>query len=153
MDKKGGSNLLQPKSTLSSARHNVDPLIQGWLKHRQELLIQYSQVCGAHNSDLEKLEGFCQTLMDYLATGHFRVFEKLAEYCETCQPYFPGLDANLLEKISQTTDIALDFNDKYTNPKNLEALSEDLSRLGVNLANRMDWEDALIKNYLQISSL
>lgn len=145
--------MLQPKSTLSSARHTIDPLIQQWLKHRQELLIQYSQVCGAPHSDLEKLEVFCQTLIDYLGSEHFRLFEKLAEYYAACQPQFTGLDANLLERISQTTDIALDFNDKYTNPKNLEALSEDLSHLGVNLANRMDWEDALIKNYLQISSL
>lgn len=90
--------------------------------------------------------------MDYLSSGHFRIFEKLAEYCSACQPHFSGLDANLLKKISQTTDTALDFNDKYTNPKSLETLSEDLSHLGVNLANRMDWEDALIKNYLQIST-
>ncbi len=145
--------MLQPKRVISPLRPNIDPLIQQWLKHRQELLIQYSQACAAHHSDLESLEVFCQTLMDYLSNGHFKIFEKLAECYKVYQPHSSGLDANLLEKISKTTDIALDFNDKYTNPKSLESLSEDLSCLGVSLANRMDWEDILIRDYLQLSSV
>jgi regulator of sigma D len=152
MGKREGPHLLQPKKAVSSLQPHIDLIIQQWLKHRQELLIQYSQVCASHHSDLEKLEVFCQTLMDYLSSGHFKVFEKLAEYYQTQHPHSSGLDTNALKNISKTTDIALDFNDKYTNPKSLETLSEDVSYLGVNLANRMDWEDILIKNYLQFSS-
>jgi regulator of sigma D len=77
------------------------------------------------------------------------MFEKIAEVDLKRNPQSGGLDSDLLSKISVTTDIALDFNDKYTEMDNLEELSLDLSHLGENLAHRMDWEDKLIKSYIQ----
>ena len=132
----------------------TDHSMKLWLKQRQELLVIYSQLCGIEqpSESFEKLQVFCQSLMDYLSIGHFKMFEKLAEAHYHLSPHTKGLDGSILQKISDTTDIALDFNDKYTDSESLEDLSEDLSVLGENLAHRMDWEDKLINTYLKLSS-
>jgi regulator of sigma D len=141
--------LLQQKIIESTAKPHIDQHIKQWLLQRQTLLVLYSQVCVTDKKEPEKLRIFCQTLMDYLSTGHFQMFEKIAEVDLKRNPQSGGLDSDLLSKISVTTDIALDFNDKYTEMDNLEELSLDLSHLGENLAHRMDWEDKLIKSYIQ----
>ncbi len=132
----------------------VDPLMKQWLKQRQDLLVLYSQLSVTKIFDTpekENLELFCQTLVDYISIGHFKMFEKIAEFYQNYQPNAAGLDGELLNKILETTDIILDFNDKYLDLDNLSALSEDLSHLGETLAHRMDWEDGLIKAYLQFN--
>jgi len=141
--------LLQQKIIESTAKPHIDQHIKQWLLQRQTLLVLYSQVCVANKKAPEKLRAFCQTLMDYLSTGHFQMFEKIAEVDLKRNPQSKGLDSDLLSKISVTTDIALDFNDKYTEIDNLEELLLDLSHLGENLAHRMDWEDKLINSYIQ----
>ena len=143
--------MLQNKRINLVDTSEINPLIQQWLKQRQSVLVHYSELCTIKNSETENLQQFCQTLMDYISTGHFKMFEKLAEVYHASQPQFQPLDAELLNKILLTTDIALDFNDKYTDPKELDALFSDLSPLGEALANRMDWEDEYIKFCLQHS--
>ncbi len=144
--------MLQHKRIDLFPRTQIDPLIQQWLKQRQAVLVHYSELCTGRLSETENLQQFCQTLMDYISNGHFKMFEKLAEFYHASQPHFQELDAALLNKILQTTDHALDFNEKYTDPKDLSALLSDLSPLGESLANRMDWEDEYIKHCLQHSA-
>lgn len=145
---------MRQAKTGTSCVPKTDHSIKLWLQQRQELLVIYSQLCGIEkpSESFEKLQVFCQNLMDYLSIGHFKMFEKLAEAHYHMSPNTKGLDGSLLQKISDTTDIALDFNDKYTDSNSLEDLPEDLSLLGENLADRMDWEDKLIKTYMQLSS-
>ncbi len=139
--------LLQQNSAQSLPRPKMNLLIKGWLKQRQELLVLYSQLCETNRLDPQKLELFCQTLMDYISAGHFKVFEKVAESYPDYQQ--KGLDPNLLEQISSTTDFSLDFNEKYTEPTGFESLLQDLSELGEHLAHRMDWEDKILGPYLK----
>lgn len=141
--------MLQQKNA-SPPRPKVDPLIKEWLKQRQDLLVLYSQLCETNCLEPEKLELFCQTLVDYISAGHFKIFEKVAEKRQHRQGN--GLNKTMLENISSTTDFALDFNEKYTEPKNFEALLQDLSELGEHLAHRMDWEDQLLEPYLTVFS-
>lgn len=152
----------------------TDQLIEGWLKQRQMLLITYNQICRTNptieentesTSKLKSLQTFCQILMDYLSAGHFKVFEKLTEAYEM-QPELPGsnvvshkkfgihnrgISRKIFDKILDTTHVALDFNDKYTDPNSLSELTADLSLLGEKLAHRMTYEDNLIKSYLQVT--
>jgi len=141
--------LLQQTKFESFPRSQIDLLVNQWLKHRQEVLVHYSQLSVSQQNQTETLQEFCQILMDYVATGHFKMFEKLADCYSNSQSSSLELDGNLLKKILLTTDVVLDFNDKYTNTENLETLPFDLSHLGESLANRMDWEDEFIKVCLQ----
>ncbi len=147
--------MLRQKNIGTIANPTVDPLMKQWLKQRQDLLVLYSQLSVIKlfdSAEKEKLELFCQTLVDYVSIGHFKMFEKIAEFYQSYQPAAAGLDGELLNKILTTTDIILDFNDKYLELDNLETLSTDLSHLGENLAQRLDWEDGLIKTYLQFNA-
>ncbi len=118
--------------------------IQQWLKLRQTVLTNYKKLC-TENTNSETLQNFCQYLMDYLSMGHFKMFEKLAGHHETLPASSNKLDKNWLSSIKKTTHDLVDFNDKYTELKNVDTLSTDLSQIGTILADRMDWEDALIK--------
>jgi regulator of sigma D len=132
-------------------RADIDNLIKQWLKHRQEVLVHYSQVCVEEENKCENLAEFCEVMMDYVAIGHFKIFEKLAEFHQSSQPSKQDLDAILLKKIQLTTDAVLDFNDKYTDLNHLDQLTLDLSHLGESLANRMDWEDEFIQYCLKFA--
>jgi regulator of sigma D len=125
----------------------VDPYIKQWLEQRQTVLVLYSQLSQATKIKAEKMATFCQTLVDYLSLGHFNVYEKLIAHHENV-PSAPHQD--LLEKISNTTDHALDFNEKYTEVSTWHGVGPDLSRLGEQLAHRMDLEDQLMKPYLKV---
>jgi len=150
-----GSNLLLQQNRELSPWLKTDQQIEQWLKQRQAVLITYHQLCqtkiSTSNFKLSTLNTFCQYLMDYLSAGHFKIYETLAEAYQTSEGPNQGINDKLLEKILLTTDIALDFNDKYTEPKNLQELPEDLSTLGENLAHRMEWEDKLVNTYLKIT--
>lgn len=142
--------LLQRNTALSPSRLKMDSSVKQWLKQRQDLLVLYGQLCETNCLEPTNLELFCQTLVDYLSAGHFTVFEKVAERCECYKEV--GIDTVMLEKITSTTDFALNFNDKYTEPDDFEHLLQDLSVLGEHLAHRMDWEDQILKPYLELFS-
>jgi len=87
--------------------------------------------------------------MDYLSAGHFEVYDDIAKACEK-----KGLESQLLAntiypRISDTTDIALDFNDKYAEVDAEDLLvgfDNDLSVIGEALEARFALEDELIDN-------
>lgn len=135
----------------------TDKVILQWLKERQDLLITYNELCHIQpfegSSTLPTLlQTFCQSLIDYVSVGHFKIFELMAKTQANCTSKAHGLDNNLLTQILRTTLNALDFNDTYEHIKDYGSISEDLSSLGQELAHRMDWEDKLIQNYLFLTS-
>lgn len=136
--------MLERKIEPSSAPQ-LQHLIHQWLKLRQIVLMHYNELCTIQDPYSKTLQVFFQHLMDYISMGHFKIFEKLIEQHEMHPLSENRLDNTWLSNIQQTTDKILDFNDKYTDPKNFGALSKDLSQIGKILAHRMDWEDALIK--------
>ena len=86
-------------------------------------------------------------MVDYLAAGHFSLYERIVNGNERRQS-FAQLADKLYPRIAETTQAALDFNDKYDG-KNGQELSMsfdgDLSHLGELLANRIEMEDRLLK--------
>jgi regulator of sigma D len=136
--------MLQKKIESSSSSH-IQHLIQQWLELRKVVLVHYNELCVTKEAEPKTLQKFCQHLMDYISMGHFKMYEKFAEHHENNQIYSKGLNKNLLLNITMNTETVLNFNEKYTEPKSLNALSTDLSQIGEILAHRMDWEDALIK--------
>ncbi|MEM8498450.1 MAG: Rsd/AlgQ family anti-sigma factor [Pseudomonadota bacterium] len=141
---------------------NADKLnhaIEGWLQERQELIVLYCSVCGVHQQIIEsptkiqRLKTFCQILVDYCSAGHFEVFPELIKQAATGGDESSTIANSLLGKIQDTTDISLDFNDRYETeelpPEVLEPLSRHLSKLGEALELRFHYEDQLVE-YLHV---
>jgi regulator of sigma D len=92
------------------------------------------------------LQQFCQVLVDYIAAGHFALYGRILDGSERRQELL-RLAEKLYPRISETTDVAVDFNDKYDCGDDCdipESLADDLSRLGEQLALRIELEDQLI---------
>ncbi|BBN80149.1 sigma D regulator [Pseudoalteromonas sp. A25] len=132
-------------------------VIDAWLAERQELLLQYYKIAGFSPYDKKdhalpdqmQIQSFCQILMDYLSAGHFEIYDNLVEACEEKGPDSAKLAKALYPRIADTTDVALDFNDKYAENAQeqvLEDFDKDLSRLGEVLESRFELEDELIDN-------
>lgn len=136
--------------------HAIDSTIDNWLKNRQELLVKYYAICNLDpfepsNTSPEELAEFCELLVDYVSAGHFEVFGKLAEAHDLEIALNLDWNKEILIKILRTTMHALDFNDRYARPVDLENLKSSLSVLGEQLSIRMELEDKLIDLYSRIT--
>lgn len=99
------------------------------------------------------LTEFSQMLIDYISLGHFGVFQRLFEGNERRNAILDVVK-DVYSEFLGITEIALNFDDKYTKdqkgePLNSGNLEKDLSFLGENLARRIDLEDQLCEIMLQ----
>jgi len=121
------------------------------ISERTEMLVTFCRLAGIEPYTADKpmqklLQEFCQILVDYVAAGHFALYERIVEGKERRRTV-SDLAAEVYPCIAKTTDIALDFNDKYDCEDHctaLDSLSADLSHLGEELAVRIDLEDRLL---------
>ncbi len=138
----------------SERRDGSRELIQKLMSERAEMLVLYCRLAGLdtkgerrHAPAIRLLQEFCEVMVDYLAAGHFSLYERVVNGNERRQGFAQLADQGY-PRIAETTQAALDFNDKYDG-KNGEELSlsfdDDLSDLGELLANRIEVEDRLLK--------
>ena len=130
---------------LIAERNNV-------LSQYYNLASQADQNPGNNEEILELLQEFCQDLVDYLATGHFEIYRRIEEK-EERRSEIVRLAEQIFNRISETTAVAVAFNDLYDtsedfNPDVLNQLPEHLSKLGEQLATRIDLEDRFINTLL-----
>ncbi|WP_282110605.1 sigma D regulator [Shewanella algicola] len=134
----------------------ANKLVDQWLNHRRKLLIQYFIVAGlapysrAEKSlpTLEQVKNFCDQLVDYVSEGHFEVYNNVVKACEKFGESSIDTAKALLPQISDSTDAALDFNDKYTEAADEEILYQldnDLSQLAQAMEARFELEDQLLE--------
>jgi regulator of sigma D len=130
-------------------------MVRKLMDERTEMLVLYCRLAGVdtakngrrHAPTAELLQEFCQVMVDYLAAGHFSLYERTVNGNERRQN-LAVLAEQIYPKIADTTQAALDFNDKYDGKNGLElsmAFDDDLSRLGEVLASRIETEDKLLK--------
>jgi regulator of sigma D len=132
----------------------VNDLIDKWLIERQELIVKFCDLTvntpSSQENTIERLQGFCQVLVDYVSVGHFEIYEQLIN--EAIE--FKNDDGTLLlestiPQIQETTEVALDFNDSFDDihkvDDGVEKLVARLERLGRTLENRFELEDQLIE--------
>lgn len=129
----------------------VSEIIDKWLAERQTMLVDY---CTLSDGVVEmddascgiKLRGLCQILVDYVSAGHFEIYEQLVKEGQELND-LDGLKAasELYKVVDSTTGEILDFNDKYQEIDDLDAIETDLSRLGEVLATRFESEDKMIE--------
>ena len=136
-------------------RNRTPTLIHNMLNERQQLLALLLQVSKIESenpadSDLDLLSEFCQVLVDYIASGHFGLYERIIEGRERRKKVL-DIAAQVYPKIENTTQVALQFNEKYAPDKAIGSFNEiqrDLSRLGEQLTTRMELEDQLISELM-----
>jgi len=96
----------------------------------------------------EELQHFCEALIDYTASAHFRLYQHLAENRERRKPV-AAVAEKLYPLIEETTDKILDFNDRFGNNESLsqapDQLEQALSGIGEVLADRIQCEDRVIE--------
>lgn len=132
-------------------RHGSQDMAAKLISERTEMLATFCRLAGIEPYTVDKpvqtlLQEFCQILVDYVAAGHFALYERIVEGKERRRTV-SDLAAEVYPRIAMTTDVALDFNDKYDCEDHctvLDSLSADLSRLGEELAARIDLEDRLL---------
>ena len=132
-------------------------VIDKWLNERQELIVLFCKMAGFSPYDKKdhalpepaQIESFCQILMDYLSAGHFEIYDDIAKACEKKGVQSQALANDIYPRISSTTDVALDFNDKYAEVNKDDLLKDfdnDLSVIVETLEARFALEDELIDN-------
>ena len=133
--------------------------IKQLIAERNSVLSQYYNLAShadqnpeSNEETLELLQEFCQDLVDYLATGHFEIYRRIEEK-EERRSEIVQLADQIFNRISETTAVAVAFNDLYDtsdnfNPDVLNQLPEHLSKLGEELATRIDLEDRFINTLL-----
>lgn len=130
----------------------VNDMIDRWLKERQTLIVQFCAVSGVHEyrpkseRTQQRLQTFCQLLVDYVSSGHFEVYYQLLREAEEFEDGSAELAKSLFPYINATTETAIEFNDAYVSTEGSSAnLSKSLSKLGETLASRFELEDRLIE--------
>ncbi len=140
----------QEKSAARRARSYE--LTRKLVAERTEMLVLFCRLAGIESYAPEirpvkkLLEEFCQILVDYISAGHFALYERIIDGTERRRDV-ASLAEQLYPAIAETTDAALDFNDRYDRDNHrpmLENLPQELSQLGEQIAVRIELEDRLI---------
>jgi len=136
-------------------RSGTRTLIDKMLSERQRMLVLFERLAGVEpyadelpNDGL--LQEFSQILVDYIASGHFGLYERISEGKERRRAIV-NLADKLYPRIANTTQVAIEFNDVYerSNGESISGnLSNMLSKLGEELAVRIELEDQLISEML-----
>ena len=132
----------------------VNDLIDKWLKERQGLIVQLCDLSGnpgsSQENKVERFQSFCQILVDYVSVGHFEVYEQLLSEAAEFNDGGTELANKIIPKIQASTEIALNFNDRFDNihkvDDGIEGLILELETLGKTLEDRFELEDVLIES-------
>lgn len=147
-------------------RQSIGGTVRKLVGERQEVLVKFCQLAGVTATDevddeasddvgfqpaVGDLEAFCETLMDYLGSGHFELYQRIIDGDErrhgvlrAAQQFYPT--------IAETTQFLVEFNDKYDHfegsPEECQTLRADLNKVGKAISLRSDFEDKIL-NALQ----
>ncbi|MEM1110884.1 MAG: Rsd/AlgQ family anti-sigma factor [Pseudomonadota bacterium] len=129
----------------------VEELLTRWLGERRELLTRYTRVAVIIEAETDSTllsslqKTLCEILVDYVSAGHFEVYSELLEEAARFADGSDMVAANLIPDISDTTEVILAYEEKYSGGEAFPATqSRDLSALGEILESRFQLEDRLI---------
>lgn len=130
----------------------IEALVQEWLRERQQLLYLLCTIRGLRSAGqgpvAEQVQEFCEVLMDYISAGHFEIYRELAREARCFQRDNPQMTRSIMQRLEESTDEALAFNDDFDTEDHIRALLDVLpQRLGdllEKLEERFALEDQLI---------
>ncbi|HHC1612775.1 TPA: sigma D regulator [Klebsiella pneumoniae] len=145
--------MLNQLENLTERVGGSNELVDHWLQVRKHLLVAYYNLVGLKPGkesfmrlNEKALDDFCQSLVDYLSSGHFSIYERIIGEMEGDTPLlaatrlYPQLEANtqqMMDYYDTCLENAID-HDNY-----LE-FQQALSDIGESLEARFALEDKLI---------
>jgi len=137
---------------VSDRREGTRGMIRKLLNERQEMLAMFCRVAGLEpyndaTPGADVLQDFCQVLIDYSAFGHFEIYERIVAGRER-RSQVVAVAREVYPRIAEASEVAVEFNDKYDasdHKLDLHQLDRDLSKLGEELAVRIEMEDRIIQ--------
>ncbi len=129
--------------------HTINTL----LEERQQVLVSMCSLAELEAGEvpvetvLHNLRGFNQQLVDYTALGHFEIYERIIDGKER-RGNIKMVADRVYPSISATTQLFVDFNDKYEGADEADSiidLYKDLSSIGEAMADRIESEDMLLR--------
>ena len=137
--------------------------IDHWLEQRKALLVSFIELQDACDDDLTEvskacIDRFSEHLMDYISTGHFKVYPKFAQEAKAFNDApAVGLAGKLLARLDMSTELTLAFDEDFSTPvrceQNMARLPAWLDRLAKGLSERFALEDQLIGRLHEASDL
>ena len=127
--------------------------INSLLHERQQVLVSMCDLAELEARDikpdtvLHHLQNFNQQLVDYTALGHFEIYERIVDGKER-RGNIKKVADRVYPQISKSTQLFVDFNDKYEGVGEAESLTDlyrDLSSIGEAMAERIESEDMLLR--------
>lgn len=138
----------------------VHDIIDRWLAERRELIVRMFAVNGGRGLDVEeapieeRIQRFCEVLVDYVSAGHFEVYEQLLREAQEFRDADLEKVRAVFVRLEENTEHMLSFNDNYSDVRetrqHLSELDSDLSRLGEQLEERFELEDQLIQDLHEV---
>jgi len=129
--------------------HTINTL----LEERQQVLVAMCELAELESGDVPSetviynLRGFNQQLVDYTALGHFEIYERIIDGKER-RGNIKMVADRVYPSISETTQLFVEFNDKYEGADEADSISglyQDLSSIGEAMADRIESEDMLLR--------
>ena len=144
--------MLNAAESANERRTQSHNLIGDLVSTRTEMLTLYSKLASKkpfteEEAVTELLQEFCEIMVDYTASAHFRLYRFLDERIERRRGVLRIAEV-IYPRVIDTTQAIVDFNDRYdgTNTNfDPNSLEQDLSWLGERLAERIELEDQLIE--------
>jgi len=127
--------------------------INNLLQERQQVLVSMCELAELESSEvppdtvIHKLRNFNQQLVDYTALGHFEIYERIIDGKER-RGNIKLVADRVYPLISKSTQLFVDYNDKYEGVDEAESLTDlysDLSSIGEAMAERIESEDMLLR--------
>ena len=129
--------------------HTINTL----LEERQQVLVSMCELAELEAGEIppetviHNLRSFNQRLVDYTALGHFEIYERIIDGKER-RGNIKMVADRVYPSISQSTQLFVDFNDKYEGADEADSLLDlykDLSSIGEAMAERIESEDMLLR--------
>ena len=127
--------------------------INNLLQERQQVLVSMCELAELESNEvppgtvIHKLRSFNQQLVDYTALGHFEIYERIIDGKER-RGNIKLVADRVYPLISKSTQLFVDYNDKYEGADEAESLTNlyrDLSSIGEAMAERIESEDMLLR--------
>ena len=144
-------NTVTPNTDVEERRARMAEAIEQLIARRRDVMVGYCELAGLEQYDDAEvvhpmLRKLCQSMMDYTALGHFEIYERIISGNER-RAQVREIAAMTYPALADTTDLLVDFNDKYDvldDRDSMNQLADDLSRLGETFATRIELEDQIL---------
>lgn len=145
--------MLTKLANLSEKMTVSHPMIDQWLASRRQLLVAYYNLIGlipqkseSERCDEAALDTFCQRLVDYLSSGHFKHYQQIEILLAS--PAQQKLLSTLYPQLEDSTQTLLALYDTYLEPAisngEIPKLRSVISEVGMQLDALFDLEDQML---------